>query len=109
MRDVLRSTKYIQVNCDRGCGWTMLVGSLDPRLPDGPFVCDMCVTADIGALQMLGEIMSKNLQPARGSALSRIAYGQGFRRRWYERLPLIGDKLLRRRMKDLMLHPWKAN
>jgi hypothetical protein len=38
------------------------------------------------------------LDRLRGRALSLVAINQGISRRWYERLPWLGDRWLRRRM-----------
>lgn len=40
--DNLRPPKTVEVECSKGCGWSFWVEALDPRLPDGPFICDSC-------------------------------------------------------------------
>lgn len=40
--DSLRPRGTVEVPCSfPGCGWNFWVGALDPRLPDGPFICEM--------------------------------------------------------------------
>jgi len=40
-RDDLRPRGKVEVECQHpGCGWSFWLDPLDPRLPDGPFLCD---------------------------------------------------------------------
>lgn len=41
MKDDLRPKGSVEVECIM-CGWSFWVGCLDPKLPDGPFVCETC-------------------------------------------------------------------
>lgn len=41
MIDDIRPRGTVQVKCSR-CDWEFWVEALDPRLPDGPFVCPTC-------------------------------------------------------------------
>jgi hypothetical protein len=40
--DDIRPRGTVEVHCSNGCGWDFWVDSLDPRLPDGPFICPAC-------------------------------------------------------------------
>ena len=41
MTDDIRPRKTVEVTCDL-CDWSFWVDSLDPSLPEGPFLCDRC-------------------------------------------------------------------
>jgi len=48
MSDDLRPKGCVEVFCeqckgDDGSQWAFWVDCLDPRLPDGPFICDDCL------------------------------------------------------------------
>lgn len=40
-KDDIRPKGTVQVTC-KECGWDFWVYCLDPRLPDGPFICPSC-------------------------------------------------------------------